>query len=75
MMKLTHAEKADLWYCISVLFMVVCVVLVFNQFTPAAVEAMVRTRLPLWVLGSNMGLMILSAANGFRHARKAKMEF
>jgi len=72
MLKLNYAEKADLWKTISLLFAVVCGLLVLNQMVSPAVDALVPTILPKWVLGLCLSLMLLSAYNSIRHARHYK---
>ena len=72
MRNLDHAEKVVLWTSITVLFAIICGFLWLNQLVPPAVDELVPTILPCWVLGLFMGLTVLSALNSFRHARKVE---
>jgi hypothetical protein len=72
MQKLNHAEKVELWSGISIVCAVICGCLVINQMTPPAVDALVPTILPKWVLGLFVSLTLFSAINSIRHGRKAK---
>ena len=71
MRMLDHAEKVELWSGVSFVMFVVSVFLGFNQLVPPAIDELVPTIIPCWVLGLTLGLTILSAINSYRHSRKA----
>jgi hypothetical protein len=71
MLKLNESEKTDLWGGITMIFLAICGFLVLNQMVNPAIDKIVATRLPLWVLWPNLGLMLLCSINAVRHARKS----
>jgi hypothetical protein len=74
MLMLNHAEKADMWGLISLCLAVIDGILVFNQMTPPAVDALIPTILPCWVLGLSLSLTLLSGYNSIRHTIKNKRQ-
>ncbi len=68
MRKLSRQEKSEFWEMVSVLCLQISVVLVLNQFVSPAIDAIVPSIAPLWVLGLFVGLAIAAGLNSWRHS-------
>jgi|GEM_PF-4965862 len=59
------AEKAELWWTISVLLLAVSFCLLLNQAVDPALDAIVRSRAPLWVVVLFWGLTLVAGLRSY----------